>query len=350
VLVVLLIGGGIAIAVNVSSNKPKPPVAFPTPEVTHLSPPPAPTLGDTPTGAASTGSGGPSYQTDTDLCGKLKYPSLGDWAITKSSSYPPRKHGTGMADSYQVDCRDEFKNGKTGRFSSVDVHAQIFASVGDAQDGYKIAKDVDRSRYDKDLTGYGDDAYGTYRTWTPGFNTSDYSVVMRSGNLVLQVHVSVSMENFIPKDTMLTRVSPTTQGILALIPKASHPGVYPAFIRGYPGAVGAKVAEVALKASAGGLFVLAFAALAQMLAPKRFAGVFSAAPSVALGSLLVTAAFSGVHDVGRSARGMQIGAVAFTVYCLAAVPLLRRFGAWRGSLAALLVWGLVAGVGYAVLA
>ena len=107
-----------------------------------------------------------------------------------------------------------------------------------------------------------------------------------------------------------------------------------------------KVAEIALKALAGGLFVLAFAALAQMLSPKRFAGVFSAAPSVALGSLLVTAAFSGVGDVGRSARGMAIGAVAFTVYCLIAVPLLPRLGAWRGSLAALAGWGAVAACGY----
>jgi uncharacterized membrane protein (GlpM family) len=107
-----------------------------------------------------------------------------------------------------------------------------------------------------------------------------------------------------------------------------------------------KLVEVRLKALAGGLFVLAFAALAQMLTPKRFAGVFSAAPSVALGSLLVTAAFTGVGDVTSSARGMQIGAVAFTVYCLAVVPLLRRWGAWRGSFAALAVWLLVAASGY----
>src|SRR5689334_17491381 len=107
-----------------------------------------------------------------------------------------------------------------------------------------------------------------------------------------------------------------------------------------------KLAEVALKALAGGLFVLAFAALAQMLAPKRFAGVFSAAPSVALGSLLMTAAFSGRADVAQSARGMAIGAVAFTGYCLTAVPLLGRLGAWRGSLAALGVWGALAAAGY----
>ena len=111
-----------------------------------------------------------------------------------------------------------------------------------------------------------------------------------------------------------------------------------------------KVAEVALKALAGAMFVLAFAALAQVLSPKRFTGVFSAAPSVALGSLVVTAAFSGIPDVALSARGMAVGAVAFTAYCVAAVPLLHRLGAWRGSLAALGVWGAVAAVGYLVVA
>ena len=80
--------------------------------------------------------------------------------------------------------------------------------------------------------------------------------------------------------------------------------------------MGSKIVEVVLKALAGGVFVLAFAALAQTISPKRFAGVFSAAPSVALGSLLVTLAFSGAGEVGRSARGMQVGAVAFTVYCM----------------------------------
>ena len=110
--------------------------------------------------------------------------------------------------------------------------------------------------------------------------------------------------------------------------------------------MGAKVVEVALKALAGGLFVLAFAALAQILAPKRFAGVFSAAPSVALGSLLVTAAFSGAEHVALSGRGMAVGAVAFAVYCVAAVPLLRRWGAWRGSAAALGAWAVTALLGY----
>jgi len=112
--------------------------------------------------------------------------------------------------------------------------------------------------------------------------------------------------------------------------------------------MGAKVAEVALKAVAGGLLVLAFAALAQIVTPKRFAGILSAAPSVALGSLLVTAMFKTQHDIALSGQGMVVGAAAFTVYCLLAIPLVRRWGAWRGSAAALVGWGVVAAVGYAV--
>ncbi len=110
--------------------------------------------------------------------------------------------------------------------------------------------------------------------------------------------------------------------------------------------MGAKVIEISLKALAGGVFVLAFAAVSQVLAPKRFAGVFSAAPSVALAGLLVTAAFSGVPDVARSAPGMAVGAVAFGVYCAVAVPLLGRWGAWRGSGAALGAWAVTAALGY----
>ncbi|GIH21523.1 hypothetical protein [Rugosimonospora africana] len=113
--------------------------------------------------------------------------------------------------------------------------------------------------------------------------------------------------------------------------------------------MGGKLVEIALKAPTAGLFVLAFAALAQTLAPKRFAGLFSAAPSVALGSLLITVAFTGVEHVASAARGMQIGAAAFAVYCVAAVPLVGKLGAWRGSACSLGAWAVTATLGYLVL-
>src|SRR5690242_18519876 len=117
---------------------------------------------------------------------------------------------------------------------------------------------------------------------------------------------------------------------------------------GAEGGMSGTVAEIALKALAGGALVVAFAVLAQMLTPKRFGGIFAAAPSVALGSLIVTLAFGGDKDLPSSGAGMAVGAVAFVVYCLAAVPLVRRFGAWKGSAAALLAWAVVAAAGAAV--
>ncbi|MBD3145376.1 DUF3147 family protein [Microbispora bryophytorum] len=114
------------------------------------------------------------------------------------------------------------------------------------------------------------------------------------------------------------------------------------------GEVTDQIVEVLLKALAGGVFVLAFAALAETLTPKRLAGVFCAAPSVALASLIVTAGIAGVPDVLASARGMQVGAVGFALYCLITVPLVRRWGVWRGALAALAVWGVAVAAGYAL--
>jgi hypothetical protein len=106
------------------------------------------------------------------------------------------------------------------------------------------------------------------------------------------------------------------------------------------------IAEILIKAVAGGLLVLAFAALAETISPKPFAGVFSAAPSVALGGLLVTFGYTGAASLIRPSEGMQVGAVAFAVYCLAAVPLVKALGAWWGSATALGVWAVVVAAGY----
>ncbi|MFD8027442.1 DUF3147 family protein [Streptomyces sp. NPDC059717] len=100
--------------------------------------------------------------------------------------------------------------------------------------------------------------------------------------------------------------------------------------------------EIVLKSFIGGLFVVVFALLAETVQPKRLAGVFAAAPSVALGGLILTVVFKGNLEAARAAWGMVAGAVAFTAYCLVDVPALGRFGAVRGSAAALVVWFAVA--------
>jgi uncharacterized membrane protein (GlpM family) len=100
--------------------------------------------------------------------------------------------------------------------------------------------------------------------------------------------------------------------------------------------------EWVLKTLAGGSLVVVFAVIAQMMTPKRLAGVLAAAPSVALGSLAVTIAAKGPAEATSAAHGMVAGAVAFTVSCLVLVPALRRWGVWRATGAALAAWAVVA--------
>ncbi|MGN6606214.1 MAG: DUF3147 family protein [Jatrophihabitans sp.] len=96
--------------------------------------------------------------------------------------------------------------------------------------------------------------------------------------------------------------------------------------------------EIVAKAAAGGVLVLVFALLAETLSPKRFAGVFAAAPSVALASLAVTVLAKGPADARAACAGMVAGAVGFVVYCAVAPPAMRRFGTRHAAAGALLAW------------
>jgi uncharacterized membrane protein (GlpM family) len=98
------------------------------------------------------------------------------------------------------------------------------------------------------------------------------------------------------------------------------------------------VVIVALKAVAGGTLVVCFATLSDMLKPKAFAGLFGAAPSVALASLLITLLTSGPSKTAMSSRGMIAGAVGMIVYCIAATALVKRFGAGVGSVMGWVAW------------
>ncbi len=99
---------------------------------------------------------------------------------------------------------------------------------------------------------------------------------------------------------------------------------------------------LALKALAGGLGVLAFALVAEVLKPKRFSGLFAAAPSVAIASLLVTASKSGIEAAGQSAVGMIAGAVGMLGFCVVAAQLIPRLGALKASLVSTPVWAVLA--------
>jgi hypothetical protein len=95
----------------------------------------------------------------------------------------------------------------------------------------------------------------------------------------------------------------------------------------------------------GGVLISLFATLGDVLKPKGFAGLFGAAPSVALATLALTIAIEGKEFASIEARSMIIGALAFVVYGILCVYLMgvRCIKASRAALGGLAVWGMVAG-------
>lgn len=88
--------------------------------------------------------------------------------------------------------------------------------------------------------------------------------------------------------------------------------------------------------------MVAFAVLSQGLKPKRFAGLFSAAPAVALAGLTIVILDKGAHEAHENAVGMIAGGAGMVAYAAAVVPLLRRMRASRAALAGIGVWTAVA--------
>lgn len=64
----------------------------------------------------------------------------------------------------------------------------------------------------------------------------------------------------------------------------------------------------------GGVVVSVFAVLGDLFTPKSFAGLFGAAPSIALATILLTVRKEGAPYAATEARSMIAGAVAFFVY------------------------------------
>ncbi len=97
---------------------------------------------------------------------------------------------------------------------------------------------------------------------------------------------------------------------------------------------------------AGGLIVSAFAILGDVLRPKSFAGLFGAAPSVALATLTLAILKEGPNYVANECRSMALGAVAFLLYGFVVCQLLMRFrlSALVATGSALAIW-LAAGFG-----
>ena len=90
----------------------------------------------------------------------------------------------------------------------------------------------------------------------------------------------------------------------------------------------------------GGTVVSLFALLGDVLRPRSLAGVFGAAPSVALGTLALTLHSQGDSYAATEARSMVIGAAATVVYAWVCAVVLwkRRTPVPAATLGALAVW------------
>jgi hypothetical protein len=98
--------------------------------------------------------------------------------------------------------------------------------------------------------------------------------------------------------------------------------------------------EIILRFVIGGLVVSAFAFIGDLLRPKSFAGLFGAAPSVALATLALTFRKEGAAFADVEGRFMMAGVVALAIYSFIVCRFLAsgRTSALKVTTASLPVW------------
>jgi hypothetical protein len=107
---------------------------------------------------------------------------------------------------------------------------------------------------------------------------------------------------------------------------------------------GEMMLEYGLRFLAGGIAVSSFAAFGDTLRPKSFAGLFGAAPSIALATLLITLSYTGAPFAAMEGRSMIVGAFALAAYSWVVCVLLKKLllSSWTATMAALVVWFVIA--------
>jgi hypothetical protein len=104
------------------------------------------------------------------------------------------------------------------------------------------------------------------------------------------------------------------------------------------------MSEYVVRFFLGGLVVSAFAILGDILRPKSFAGLFGAAPSVALVTLGLAVSGHGRSYAAVEGHSMVWGAIALLLYSVVVCQLLMRFrwNALSATIVSLPFWLLMA--------
>jgi hypothetical protein len=102
--------------------------------------------------------------------------------------------------------------------------------------------------------------------------------------------------------------------------------------------------EYVVRFIVGGIVVSAFAMLGDVLRPKSFAGLFGAAPSVALATLGIAIYQHGAGYAAVQSQTMMAGAVALAVYGVVVCHLLirARLQALPATMLSFAAWLIVA--------
>ena len=111
------------------------------------------------------------------------------------------------------------------------------------------------------------------------------------------------------------------------------------------------MSQILIRFILGGTIVSAFAILGDVLKPKSFAGLFGAAPSVALATLALTVVSGGAPYAAIEARSMMVGAIAFFIYASLVSRMMMRYKirAILVTLCSIPVWlGVAGGIYYFV--
>lgn len=98
--------------------------------------------------------------------------------------------------------------------------------------------------------------------------------------------------------------------------------------------------DLVIRFLVGGVVVSVFAMIGDVVRPKSFAGLFSAAPSVALATVTLTLHKQGKPYAAHEAASMLLASIAFIVYAAAASYILRRWqiGALLTTLLTMPIW------------
>ena len=100
------------------------------------------------------------------------------------------------------------------------------------------------------------------------------------------------------------------------------------------------MSQILVRFLVGGAVVSAFALVGDLLKPKSFAGLFGAAPSVALATLGLTVATEGASYAATESRSMMAGAIAFMVYasCVSWVMMRYKLKALLVTMCSIPLW------------